>query len=327
MNPFRPQSKNISNPLSIAAGVTRGKEPLGSVPGVSVPNTQQFSSKQFGFQTITVQPNTPFPLSIEGDYIFIEQTDFPIASAVGSPPLGGLGILSIKDSNNNVLQLTQAGMGYVFPNAFQWLSFNYTGVAALKVQIYIGYGRVQDDAGTRVAVGLGRQAVIFTINRPANANPYAAGQIVGDIIPANIFLRQMSRTPQLGGVITKALITKNNAVVANADFSLWLFLSGASGLIPTADQAAFVFSNTLGLQQQGLIRFPTFVTGGAGSTGSVCELSGIAVPFQTDNNVIASTNLTDFSDGGNLCAALVANAAYVPAAGEAISIMLFTDKY
>jgi hypothetical protein len=61
----------------------------------------------------------------------------------------------------------------------------------------------------------------------------------------------------------------------------------------------------------GIIRFPAFVTGGAGSTGKICAVSGLGVQV--------------FGQGilnGTIYGCLVANAAYTPVALERYSVNL-----
>lgn len=296
-----------------------------SVPGA--PQTRERNPlKQFGLVTIVLLPNAPFPISIQGDYLFIQNTDFPLIQGVGAGPNLSGAFVTVKDSNGNVFQLDQAGKGYIFPQPFESVALTMApgAVAQLRIQVYVGFGRVQDDSGVRAAVGVGRIASQAVMVRPANVTPYAAGQVVSDAI--TFTLNNVARMPLASAIITKVIVAKSSANLVNANFSLWLFQESA---FPTAqaDQSAFVLNNVNMNFLMGKIDLPAFITGGAGSSAAICEIDGIAVPFTCDNFQLAGIPALDFAVGGSLSFLLVANGAYVPTASEIFGITLFTDKY
>lgn len=98
---------------------------------------------------------------------------------------------------------------------------------------------------------------------------------------------------------------------------------------------AFIFSGTIsaalganipftlldadGQRLQGIVDLPAFITGGAGSTLSVCEVSGIAIPL---SNYYADNNFSSFDPlaGGQFTVVVVATSAYTPGAAESCRI-------
>lgn len=306
--------KPIVNPQSLAAGLVKKPQFIGSVPGAPRADTSQ-ALKQLNSFTLVLAAGVPQRLAIAGDYIYVQQASTALMSAdgVGST----VQIIAVDDKGNTII-LDLVGKGWIFPVAFEYISLQST--VGTIVTVIAGFGRVQNDASVRYTVGLGDTAV-QTFARPANATPYAANQIVSDGVTILEFPR-MARFPNGTGIITKARVVKNSTTVLNANFTL--FLQQASPGVK-ADQSAYAM---LGADQNfgsGVINFPSFVSGGAGSDSALCEVAGISVPFKC--SAASALQAPNLGGGGSLFGLLVANAAYVPGNGENFRIELFTDKY
>lgn len=311
---MNPPTKTIVNPRTLAAGLVTLPAPLGSVPGAPRADTSQ-SLKQLNFFNLILAPGVPQRLPIAGDYLYVQQSTVALMAADG---VGSTVLVLATDDKGNTIVLDLVGKGWVFPVAFEFVSI--TSTVAATVTIIAGFGRVQNDAAVRYTVGLGDTAVAF-FNRPANVTPYAANQNVSDGATVIEFPR-MARYPNGAGIVTKARIVKNSTTVLNANFTL--FLQQASPGVK-ADQSAYAL---LGADQNfgsGVINFPNFVTGGAGSDSALCEVAGISVPFKC--STASAPQPPNLGGGGSLFGLLVANAAYVPGNGEGFRIELFTDKY
>lgn len=303
----------------------------------AIPSVPQASGvagvlKQFGLVTIVLQPNTPFPISVEGDYIFLQNSDRPLAQSVGEVD-SPFPLLTAKDSNSNVVLIDRPGKGYILPQPFNSIAITYTpgtlppaaATQTLTVQVYVGYGRVQDDSGLRIAAGLGVASQNLVVTRPNNVTPYAAGQFVAD--GANFIIQRVTRQPGSSAIITRAKLHKSAINAVNANFSAWLFFALANTNFTNTDQLPFIFNATAAGLVVGRIDFPQFVTGGAGSTHSVCDVAGISIPVSTDATQSTIPGANAFASPGSLYVALVANAAYVPTANEIFTLSLFCDHY
>lgn len=294
-----------------------------SVPGAPPPRERN-PLKQFNQSVVVCAFGVPTRLAIQGDYVYIQSATRNPMSPDGTGIGNGTGsvvpsVVAMRDNNNNLVTIDAVGKGYIFPSPFEYIEFISSNDITFIVMI--GYGRVNNDSGIRTSVGLSEE--IFTaIVRPANVTPYAANQNVNDVSGVVIEFPNCARFPFGNGIITRAKIFKVSPNLVNADFTL--FLMPTAGSAGGADQSTYNLSvNQRGLQ--GIIRFPTFITAGAGSTSSVCEIDGIAVPFRSQS--ASNPTPPNLAGGGSLFGNLVANGAYVPIASEQIFISLFVDRY
>jgi len=268
---------------------------------------------QFGRFLINLAPGQSLPIAIFGDFLYIEKITGNGGAAVGTVdfsqflllPINGAPWLTATDNNTATVAIDEIGRSFVFPRPFDTLFFtNAHPTFTVQIACYVGAGRLTLE-GRIQQVANPTTNVEGRITRPANANPYAANQSVSDA--AGSVFRFLGINRQLGGsgVITKAtLMLRGTAAIANADFSMFLYSVTPT---PIADQAAFpMLSIDLSGLFVGMIRFPTFITGGAGSDSAICVLDGIRVPYKTAAN------------SSSLFGRLMANAAYVPSASEII---------
>ena len=275
--------------------------------------------KQFFKTVVILVANIDTVIDLPGDYFYIEES----SQIIVTPDLiAGGKIITARDDNGNVLTLTAANRGYAFPTPFAGITLRSTD--AITLSLYIGFGRIENNSGARIVVGLG-DTTSSGFLRPGNVTPYAPNQCVSNGLTLLTFAR-ISRYPSCGAVITRARVIKNTPNLVNANFTLFLFSAGTAPAIP-ADQSAFVLLFGQLQVGQGIINFPAFVSGGAGSDAAVCEISGLALPVKTDSTLTTNSFTDNLSKGGSLVGILVCNAAYVPGNGEQFIVELFTDKY
>ncbi len=350
------------NPIALAAGSQAYRKPLGSVPGARVIGDSANDFRIMDERDVVLPANTPTPQAAAGDYIVIQATSAPFSYPMGERSLAmpngffevlnntknaSDGFILVRTDNGDQVRLDAVGKGYVFPRPYKNLFFTYVPASyvgsnqngqgnTVTIRIYAGFGRLQNDTGVRAIVGLQAPAGA-RISRGVSVVAYAANQIVtsnGGILP--VFCN-MARFPGGGGVITRALMTKGPNLV-NADFTLWLFNAGSfqSGITfqTIADYSSYVCGFTdNGADLLGMIRFNNFITGGGGSIKSVNDVSGISIPYVTDNaNINLNVGLTAANGSqpvgpGQIVGFLVTNAAYVPDASEVINLKLFADLY
>jgi len=314
------------NPQRFAAGLSAPEQALGAVPGLPpspVNNARQFSEFQ-----LTLLPGQTVPVSVTGDYVYFQNFSVLPSGGTGLMVQNSSALVSVKDSNNNLFQADAAGKGYSFPSPYSILYISTpAGAPIINVQLYAGFGRVQNDSGLRYAVGLS-QLITASISRPNNVGVYAANELVGAATTSRLTFPNVTRFPGGNSVITKGLITKGSSTTANANFSLWLF---QAALVPADGSDQTNFSPLLGSAPAfiGIINFTSFVTGGAGSGMAACSVDSIAIPVATDGSTLAVSQGANDGPffGGTLMGYLICNGAYAPAALEAFNVSLMVDKY
>jgi hypothetical protein len=227
--------------------------------------------------------------------------------------------LAIKPDVGPIQYLRREGQAIAFPAPFTLLQFTSpaalaTGVS-LTVSLAVGFGNYSLPDSQRVSPFFHERI----ITRPANVTPYAANQYVGAmpdgagkyVLFSNVF-RLGSRYSRL----TRAMIRKTSATVTNAQFSLWLFQSPGQITAAGTDQTTFAPSANDD-PVMGRVQFPLFMTGGAGSAVAFCDVAGLDIHLRQ----LAGS---PFELG--LYGVLVADAAYVPASGESLTVSLWGDQ-
>lgn len=151
--------------------------------------------------------------------------------------------------------------------------------------------------------------------RPADANIYAAGDVIADSTSAPTILTfaGMAKGDSGCGIIQGAVLTSSANGTPKPDLELWIFDVAPA---VTNDNAAFAVTNADLLNLVGIIPFPvgSFKVGlsGAGASGNVvCEVDNLGIPF----NTLSTTPNTLFGQ-------LVVRNAYTPISAEVIQIRL-----
>lgn len=299
-------------PLTDAQQVAINRQQSKTLGSVAAPSGDSAVTGQFGLATVTVQPGQSFPLTIEGDFLYI----LSITNTDGSKFTGGLtpaqllGKLLVVDSNAVTMPIEEEGRAIEFPRPFTQLTFANNTVGLPVVFIcFIGSGRIVREGRTVPTVGISRTSGNGIV-RPNNATPYVAGQALTDVSGNALVVGSPARFPGGSGKIRQARLVKTSGTVLNADFTAFIY---ATLPVTQGDQSAYIFFPNQTLV--GIIRFPSFITGTGGGSGAVCEVDGISVPFFL---LTANPN--------SLFVQFVANAPYVPGANENFNLSFAIDQ-
>jgi hypothetical protein len=291
-------------------------------PGVAAPVVADAGPKDLSRSIIaTLAPTGSYPILAVGDFVYIKAITTPnlTGAAPAMATYSAKPSIRIKPYNGPEMVVDRVGQSFRFTRAFSNLQVSYpaasiTAGLIISVELIIGFGGFDEPAPHRVSPFFSER----TITRPANAIAYAAGQYVGNTADMGGKCLAFLDTFRLGSRysrITRAMIRKNSATITNAVFSLYFFQ-----VPPTtscADQVAFAMTPSDDNPQMGRIQFPAFITGGAGSTMSFCDLAGIDFHLrQLDGNFTESA----------VYGALVADAAYIPTASEPFIVSIWGEQ-
>jgi hypothetical protein len=278
----------------IAAGVAPGSVPISSSVA-SAPQTLLY-------QRITVGAGQRYPVVVSGNLVYCEGIVMSGSALVAN---GAFSNVSIKpDTANALVYLLEPKRRICFPEQFASLEIYNANTVDIIVYLWAGSGEVQADFAPRIVTAGAEYTNL------GGAVAYAANDVV---TPMMNFVNGASPFNQRG-VITDAYLFMES-VNAGADMSLWLFADSAIGVVGAGPRTPFLFpAASMAVNDPdfiGIIRVPAFVTGGAGSTGKICAVSGLGVQV--------------FGQGilnGTIYGCLVANAAYTPVALERYSVNL-----
>lgn len=253
-------------------------------------------------QTITIPVGQKYPVMVRGDFVYIEGFTQEGTQLADRP-----GIQLTTDTENTPVDVNEPDRFIRYPDPFNFIEFNNRGAYTVYVTFWAGFGEVRRDYGRRLV-----SASQSTINM-SFTGALAAGQAAA----LNPFIFNSTTSPNTQrGRITKASLIKSTAGLTNADFTLFLFAKSFAGVNAGV---AFPFLPpplTSDYDYLAQIRFPTFVTGGAGSTKAVCDLGALAIDIYS-----AARDPNGYSNG-TVYGALVANAAYTTAPGELYTVNL-----
>lgn len=276
-----------------------------------------------GFFDILFSPGQVYPLAVAGDYLYIVYNASESQMLVNPIGAGGLAspaytaTILVKDSNDQTVQVNKSGEGFVFPNRFSKLEFSCPVggvVGTIRLRIYAGFGRLQDQHDGQLVVGSGSPFINTELTRAANATPYAAGQLMvanGGGAQGWQGLQRLFAAP---AIITKAIVYSNSPNVANLDLSLYLFNNASNYPVGITDFQAFAPAIADLRTLIGIIRFNSWIPFAA---GKYAEIDGIAVPVNSGGSTFADT----------IYVLPVHNGAYVPASGEIFGFTAFADRY
>lgn len=274
---------------------------IGVVRSDPVETNQQIGPQSLAFQQIVIPAGAIYPLVIKGNYIYVEG----IGSTTDTPANGTVTIKA--DTQQYPVPIFEGNRSIRFTQPFNNIELNNTAnTVPVVVYFWIGFGDVRrDTSGDKYRTYSSLTSVagaVYATNKTVGANPVT-------------FTFAVSGFTQSAN-ITKATLVKSTANVTNANFSLFLF-----GVQPTAvaDNSNFTFlpaGVTNAVDYLGVIQFPAFVAGAAGSN-SVCDVAGFEIAMSSPGLDLSS------NPNGTVYGILVANAAYTAAAGEVFSIKLF----
>lgn len=168
---------------------------------------------------------------------------------------------------------------------------------------------------TDARVKFATRRLVSTLTRPANADQYAAGDVVSATDDGHLTFSGALETPHTG-MISGARVICNANQATKPDLELWLFRSDIGEV---ADNAAFAPTDAEMETLVGVIAFPTanFLIGnpGSGADGnSVCEAFPLAIPLR----------LAGTPDAKTIYGQLVVRNTYTPVSAEQFTVELYT---
>lgn len=245
-------------------------------------------------QKVFVGAGQRYGVAVSGNYLYVDGITY------GTSDLSDVGTRNVVTVKPNTAGATSEIVlqrrGIQFPENFTVLEFYNPSAYDVFLDVSVGAGKISTEQPRK----------FHTFKGSFNSGPvgvgvaYAVGESVGQ---SNQPLYACSPTSQRA-ILRSIICTKQTATIANADFTLWLF--SRSLTVTPANKAAFAFpTGVTGIYDfLGVIRFPTFATGGAGSTYAYSAVSGLDI----DLECIGSAN-----SAGTIYGVLTANAAYVQA--------------
>lgn len=261
--------------------------------------------------------NGSIPIVTSGDFVYIKAITTPALAGAG-PAMATLSVkapIFLKPDTGPEMVIDRVGQYFRFSRKFTALQLRYPGTnLTIGLELIVGFGNFAEPSAQRVMPFFAER----TITRPANVLAYAAQQYVGntgDMGGQCLAFADVFRLGTRYSRLTRATIRKNSPTTANANFSLYLFQTPPVTAI--VDQAVWAPSFPNDYYAMGRINFPSFITGGAGSAMATCDLAGIDVHLrQLDGNPQETA----------VYGVLVAEAAYVPTAGEALIVALWGEQ-
>ena len=241
---------------------------------------------------LSLAGNTQQTVQVSGNFIYVLSiTGNSTSTPVTLQPIGNAAVPIYN--NTTILR---------WDSDFTQLIVNNPAASTLSLTLIIGYGDYKDYSALTFSAPVNFNSV-GSITRPNNVVAYAANQYVGDGVNS-ITLTNCARPNGTGVLFNRLILSKNSATTANADFTALIYSPDQSSTSP-ADQSTYVVNSLI---PRAIVRFPSFVTGGAGSSYAYCDLNDLGLYAGTATLY------------GSYYVNLVANAAYVPTANEVFTL-------
>ena len=223
---------------------------------------------------------------------------------------GTYGALTMRPDESGPLLLGYHALEIKFDSDFTKLTFTNAATSAITITFVAGYGYFNDFDSVTVATSpfISDSA---SNTRPNNVTPYAANQYVTSSGGLFYIFSNLCRVNSLGIEFTKLTLTKSSTTTLNADFTAY-FYSSDQGITSGADQTTFSMGSIV---PAAVVRFNSFVTGGAGSTYSICDIANVSITAKMTQGYYI------------FYAVLISNAAYVPAANEIFNLSVSAKQF
>lgn len=255
--------------------------------------------------TVKIAAGTQQAVQASGNFVYLISNSNGIANNANDP-------ITIQPVGNAILPLTNATLELRWDSDFTQLLITApaSSSATSTIVFIVGYGDYKDYAAVTNVTN-----PTFTAEdsflRPNNAIAYAANQSMTGTGGATDILNfaSIGRSNANGISIRRAYMQLASTVTANASFRLFLYDTQPTVI---ADQAAYPIIN--GVAPVGMIDFPAFFTGGAGSTHAICEVNDLDI-------FVPTSGVTQ------LYGQLMTLAAYTPTALEVVFVRLSGTQF
>lgn len=270
---------------------------------IALGNQRTELPKSLVYQTVEIDANAQYPISIAGDYVYVETIALN----------GTFTSLTLTPAQGAAVEVKAAGSHCEFPTPFTSVMIRNPNAAKGTIGVWVGFGRVRKDIPTVQRIGGTLVRSSAEIQRPNNVTPYASGQYVsanpGLAVTLNVF-----RTGGGTARLRKARLMKKSLTTANAAFRLYLLDPIFAAGLTVNDQVAMPLTYaTWARKIVAVLDFPAFTVEGAGDA-AYSEIADIDISL-----VSGDSQLT-------LAAILVARAAYVPTANEKFDLTIDVDQ-
>lgn len=153
-------------------------------------------------------------------------------------------------------------------------------------------------------------SVSASFTRPSDTTAYTIGDVIGPVTtPANLTFTNLLRIAGGSAYLVKAMLTSNNAA-STMKVRLYLFDTDPT---PIADNSPFTLLYANAANRLGYIDFTNTITEGSGSTAAEALWTG--TPLQ----IVGNASRTIYG-------VLVAQNAFTPASGSALTVKLSVDQ-
>ena len=267
----------------------------------SAPTSLATGPRQLQRLTLALGAGATLPVMVAGDFFFVEEivyrgdTPQPVSVSFDEGPF-----ISVATRQ------TEVRAPSIFTKA---QLYNPGATYGMTVTVVVGFGGFAQTEHPWLARSFSKS---FEITRPANVTPYAANQMVADVVPGRFIFSDVFRAGSNTAVIRRARFTKNSVTITDAVFKLFLTRAGTQVCESLVDQDAFQQTYARFPGGLGVIDFPAFMAGGAGSDCAECVVDDFEMTIRTNY----------FSGSNDVWGYLVALAPYVPASGEKMTIEL-----
>lgn len=292
---------------------------LGVAPGSQALRPSAFETgeppRTLLFQKIIVPAGATIPAVIRGNYVYVESvvydtfTTYNIGFSSTAPTIK-------PDTGQATAQLLEPQREIQFPVAFNNLQIaNPNPNFAVVVSLWIGFGQIRRDTSRRMkdyGTGVILSNHAYAANRVIGSNPLVFQEITSSS-------NQRARIKKASCIID---MLGAPVVTSGADISLWLHNRPMSASVDDSNfQLSQSFTGGVAFTPPTQIRFPLFVTGGAGSDAAICEIADIDIEIASAYRETYGTEYF-FSMFG----LVVNNAAYTPGAAGAVRFNLTFEQ-
>lgn len=264
----RPISEQLAaqSATSIALGVAPNSRPqLASQIEANEP------PRTLLLQTVIVPAGATYPLVVRGNYVYVENVVYDTYASYN------YGVSSTTptirpDTGQATAFLLEAHRELSFPVPFNTLQITNPNLTIpVVLTLWVGFGSIRRDDSRRMkdyATGVVLSNIVYAANRVVGTNP--------------LIFQEVCSSSNQRARIKKAVCSIDMAgaavVTTGADFTLWLTPQAPPAAVNNSVfQLSQNFTGGVGYTMPTQIRFPSFVTGGAGSDAAICEVADIDV--------------------------------------------------
>lgn len=293
---------------------------LGVAPGSQALRPSAFETgeppRTLLFQKIIVPAGATIPAVIRGNYVYVESVVYD-TFVIGNTGYSFTTPTIKPDTGQATVQLLEPQREILFPVAFNNLQIsNPNPSIPVVISLWIGFGQIRRDTSRRMkeaGAGVILSNHVYAANRVIGTNPIVIQEFGSSS-------NQRARIKRATCVI---LMTAGAVTTTGADFSLWLHnRANPAAVDDSVFQIGQNFTGGVLYTAPTQIRFPSFVTGGAGSDAAICDIADIDIEVSTSY----AETFGGISYSFPLFGIFATNAAYTPTGTGTVSVRLTIEQ-